>query len=184
MPLSAPTVARTPQHIRRIHFNSFVREDGLWDIEGELLDTKAVDVPFVNREGIRRAGEPIHHMWIRATVNTELVVQSIEAVMDAHPLGGCPAALAGMQKMVGCCMARGWRKAIEANLGSITGCTHMRELLQSMATATFQSIVGAFTTDPDTPPRYLGQCKGWDFDGPGVAEFFPQFVGYQPKPKA
>ena len=39
MPLSAPTVARTPQHIRRIHFNSFVREDGLWDIEGELLDT-------------------------------------------------------------------------------------------------------------------------------------------------
>ena len=117
MPLSTPTISRTPQHIRQVHYRSFERADGLWDIEGELLDTKAVDVPFVNREGIRRAGEPIHHMWIRATVNTALVVQSIEAVMDAHPLGGCPAALAGMQKMVGCCMARGWRKSIEANLG-------------------------------------------------------------------
>ncbi|MDH0048940.1 DUF2889 domain-containing protein [Comamonas terrigena] len=184
MPLSAPTVARTPQHIRRIHFNSFVREDGLWDIEGELLDTKAVDVPRVNSPGIRKAGDPIHHMWIRVTVNTQLVVQSIEAVMDAHPLGGCPAALEAMQKMVGSCMARGWRKSIETHLGTIAGCTHMRELLQSMATATFQSIVGAFTTTPDTPPRYLGQCKGWDFDGPGVAEHFPQFVHFQAKPKA
>ena len=179
MPLSAPTVARQPQHIRHIDFQSFVREDGLWDIEGVLLDTKAVDIPYVNREGIRKAGEPIHHMRLRVTVDTQLVVQSIEAAMDAHPLGGCPAALASMQKMVGCCMARGWRKSIEANLGNVAGCTHMRELLQSMATAAFQSIVGAFNTQPDEPPRYLGQCKGWDFNGPGVAEFFPQFVGYQ-----
>lgn len=179
MPLSTPAVARTPQHIRRIHFDSFVREDGLWDIEGELLDTKAIDVPFVNRTGMRKAGDPIHLMRLRVTVNTQLVVQSIEAVMDAHPLSGCPAALEAMQKMVGCCMARGWRKSIEANLGSITGCTHMRELLQNMATAAFQSIVGAFSTAPDEPPGYLGQCKGWDFNGPGVAEFFPQFVGHQ-----
>lgn len=184
MPLSAPAVARTPQHIRRIHFNSFVREDGLWDIEGELLDTKAVDIPMQVRQGMLKAGEPIHHMWIRTTVNTELVVQSIEAVMDSHPLGGCPGALVAMQKMVGCSMARGWRKSIEANLGSVAGCTHMRELLQNMATAGFQSIVGAFRNKPDEPPRHLGQCTGWDFNGAGVAEYFPQFVGFQPKPKA
>lgn len=178
MPLSTPTIARQPQHIRRVHFHSFLRDDGLWDIEGELIDTKAIDMPRVNRPGIRKAGDPIHHMLIRATINTELVVQAIEASMEAHPLGGCPAALSSMQKMVGCSMARGWRKSIEANLGGVVGCTHMRELLQNMATAAFQSIVGAFEAEPGTPPRFLGQCKGWDFNGPDVAVYFPQFVGY------
>lgn len=182
MPLSAPAVARTPQHHRRIHFHSFLREDGLWDIEGELHDSKSVDVPFVNRKGLRKAGEPIHSMWIRVTVDTGLVVQSIEAAMDAHPLGGCPSALAAMQKMVGSCMGRGWRQSIDTHLGKEAGCTHMRELLQSMATAAFQSIFAAFAPQADQPPRFLGQCKGWAFDGAGVAEFYPQFVDWRTQP--
>lgn len=178
MPLSTPTVARTPQHIRQVNFRSFERADGLWDIEGELIDTKAIDVPRVNGEGMRKAGDPIHHMLLRVTVDTQLVVHAIEAQMEAHPVQGCPSALDAMQRMVGCCMARGWRKAIETNLGSIAGCTHMRELLQNMATAAFQSIVAAFDAGPDQPPAYLGRCKGWDFNGPAVAHYYPQFVGW------
>ena len=178
MPLSAPTVARTPQHIRQVNFRSFERADGLWDIEGELLDTKAIDLPRPNGEGMRKAGDPIHHMLIRVTINTQLVVQAIEAHMEAHPIQGCPGALAAMQRMVGCSMAKGWRKSIDANLGSITGCTHMRELLQNMATAAFQSITTAFSAAPGQPPSYLGRCTGWDFDGPAMAEFYPQFVGW------
>ncbi len=178
MPLSQPTIARTPQHIRQVNYRSFEREDGLWDIEGELLDTKAIDLPRPNGEGIRKAGDPIHHMLIRVTVNTQLVVQEIESSMQAHPVQGCPAALDAMQRMVGCSMARGWRKAIETNLAGITGCTHMRELLNNMATATFQSIVSAFSTTPDQPPAYLGRCTGWSFNGPAVMQYYPQFAGW------
>ncbi|MFZ7310469.1 DUF2889 domain-containing protein [Comamonas jiangduensis] len=178
MPLSTPTVARTPQHIRQVNFRSYERADGLWDIEGELLDTKAIDLPRPNGEGIRKAGDPIHHMHIRVTVNTQLVVQAIEASMEAHPVQGCPAALDAMQRMVGCSMARGWRKSIDANLAGVAGCTHMRELLQNMATAAFQSIVSAFNTAPDQPPAYLGRCTGWSFNGPAVAQYHPQFVGW------
>lgn len=178
MPLSSPTVARTPQHIRRVNFHSFEREDGLWDIEGELLDTKAIDLPRANGEGIRKAGEPIHHMHIRVTVDTQLVVQAIEACMDAHPVQGCPGALEAMQRMVGCSMARGWRKSIDANLAGVAGCTHMRELLQNMATAAFQSIVSAFSSTPEQPPAYVGRCTGWDFNGPAVAHHYPNFVGW------
>ncbi len=176
MSFSTPTVARTPQHIRQVSYRSYVREDGLWDVEGELLDTKAVDVPHPNGRGIRKAGDPIHHMQIRVTINKQLVVQAIEAHMLAHPVQGCPGALAAMQRMVGCSMARGWRKSIEANLASVAGCTHMRELLQNMATAAFQSVVEAFQVGPNQPPAYLGKCTGWDFDGPAVAQHFPQFV--------
>ncbi|MEZ2739906.1 DUF2889 domain-containing protein [Comamonas jiangduensis] len=178
MPLSTPTVARTPQHIRQVNFRSYERADGLWDIEGELLDTKAIDLPRPNGEGIRKAGDPIHHMHIRVTVNTQLVVQAIEAAMEAHPVQGCPAALDAMQRMVGCSMARGWRKSIDANLAGVAGCTHMRELLQNMATAAFQSIVSAFHTAPDQPPAYLGRCTGWSFNGTAVAQYHPQFVGW------
>ncbi|MEG0412260.1 MAG: DUF2889 domain-containing protein [Comamonas sp.] len=178
MPLSQPTIARTPQHIRQVNYRSFEREDGLWDIEGELLDTKAIDLPRPNGEGIRKAGDPIHHMLIRVTVNTQLVVQAIEACMQAHPVQGCPVALDAMQRMVGCSMARGWRKAIETNLAGITGCTHMRELLNNMATATFQSIVSAFSTTPDQPPAYLGRCTGWSFNGPAAMQYYPQFAGW------
>ena len=178
MPLSLPTVARTPQHIRQVNFRSFERADGLWDIEGELLDTKAIDMPRVNGTGLRKAGEPVHHMLIRVTINTQLVVQSIEASMEAHPLQGCPGALEAMQRMVGCCMAKGWRKSIATHLSGVAGCTHMRELLQNMATAAFQSIVSAFSAAPGQPPRYLGDCTGWDFEGPAVAQYYPQFVGW------
>lgn len=178
MPLSTPTVARNPQHIRTVNFRSFERADGLWDIEGELIDTKAIDQPRPHSQNIRKAGEPIHHMLIRLTINTQLVVQAVEASMEAHPLQGCPGALEAMQRMVGCSMARGWRKSIERNLAGIAGCTHMRELLQNMATAAFQSVVSAFQTSPDQPPAYAGRCTGWDFNGPGVATYLPQFVGW------
>lgn len=183
MPLSL-VPNRTPKHLRDVRFRSFEREDGLWDIEGELVDTKAYDVTLPG-ERSRKAGEAIHHMWIRCTINTDLIVQAIEVVMDAHPLGGCPQALPAMQKMVGSCMARGWRKAIETHLGQIAGCTHMRELLFNMATAAFQSVHKAFAApDPSLPPRHLGQCTGWDFDGVAVATIYPQFAGYKPQPKA
>ena len=183
MPLS-PIPDRTPKHLRDVRFRSFERQDGLWDIEGELIDTKAYDVTLPG-ERSRKAGEPIHHMWIRCTINTDLVVQAIEVAMDAHPLGGCPQALPAMRKMVGSSMGRGWRKAIETNLGNISGCTHMRELLFNMATAAFQSVHKAFAAiDPDQPPRHLGQCTGWDFNGPAVATIYPQFAGWQPLAKA
>jgi hypothetical protein len=33
--------ARTPLHTREISFNGYARDDGLWDIEGHLKDTKS-----------------------------------------------------------------------------------------------------------------------------------------------
>jgi hypothetical protein len=183
MPLSTP-VPRTLKHIRRVTYQGFQREDGLWDIEGELHDSKTYDATPPGRpDRLRPAGQPIHHMHLRVTVDQQLVVQAIEAVMDAHPLNHCPEAERALQKMVGACMARGWRKAIDTHLGGVASCTHLRELLFNLATATFQTVQGAFKPSsangaPVEPPRHLGQCLGWDFNGPGVKEFYPQFIGY------
>lgn len=177
MPLSAP-VPRKTSHIRRVTYQGYEREDGLWDIEAELHDSKAHDMPSFRHQGVRLAGDPIHHMWLRVTIDRQLVVHAIEAAMDAHPLQDCPQARPALQGMVGACMARGWRQAIAQHMGGVASCTHLRELLFNMATAAFQTLPAAFGGgDPDTPPRHLGQCTGWDFEGNGVKEYFPQFYG-------
>ena len=177
MPLSAP-VPRKTSHIRRVTYQGYEREDGLWDMEAELHDSKAHDMPSFRHQGVRLAGDPIHHMWLRVTIDRQLVVHAIEAAMDAHPLQDCPQARPALQGMVGACMARGWRQAIAQHMGGVASCTHLRELLFNMATAAFQTLPAAFGGgDPDTPPRPLGQCTGWDFEGNGVKEYFPQFYG-------
>lgn len=177
MPLSAP-VPRKTSHIRRVTYQGYEREDGLWDMEAELHDSKAHDMPSFRHQGVRLAGDPIHHMWLRVTIDRQLVVHVIEAAMDAHPLQDCPQARPALQGMVGACMARGWRQAIAQHMGGVASCTHLRELLFNMATAAFQTLPAAFGGgDPDTPPRHLGQCTGWDFEGNGVKEYFPQFYG-------
>ena len=177
MPLSAP-VPRKTSHIRRVTYQGYEREDGLWDMEAELHDSKAHDMPSFRHQGVRLAGDPIHHMWLRVTIDRKLVVHAIEAAMDAHPLQDCPQARPALQGMVGACMARGWRQAIAQHMGGVASCTHLRELLFNMATAAFQTLPAAFGGgDPDTPPRHLGQCTGWDFEGNGVKEYFPLFYG-------
>ena len=187
MPLSPPA-PRTARHQRRVNYQGYERDDGLWDIEGELHDSKMHDAPSFRDAGRRRAGEPIHHMWLRVTVNRQLVVQAIDVAMDTHPLKDCPQAQPALQSMVGCSMARGWRQAIQKNLGGVASCTHLRELLFNLATAAFQTIpharesrrreAGLPRFDGDQPPFYMGKCMTWDFNGPVVARVAPQFVGW------
>ena len=60
--------ARRHSHDRQIHCQGFAREDGLLDIEGELIDTKSYDFPS-STHGTIRQGTPVHHMQVRITIN-------------------------------------------------------------------------------------------------------------------
>ncbi|MDD2879825.1 MAG: DUF2889 domain-containing protein [Rhodoferax sp.] len=182
MPLPAPE-ARTPLHTRTTVFRGFRRHDQLWDIEGELLDIKAKVLPIPGEDAIS-PGEPLHGMAIRVTIDDQFVIHAINVTMDATPHRECPQAQASMQSMVGCTMGRGWRQAIEHNLGGICGCTHLRELLFNMATVAFQTLANELADDNSQhPPPFFGTCSTWDFNGPVVARLYPQFVGWQPGTK-
>src|SRR5256885_5254249 len=53
-------------HTRRVRFEGYKRADGLWDVEAHLSDIKNHDYHL--KTGVRRAGQPIHEMWLRLTI--------------------------------------------------------------------------------------------------------------------
>jgi hypothetical protein len=184
-----PSAPRKHLHTRQVRFDGFHREDGLWDIEATLTDTKA----YVWRSADKGAlppGTPIHDMVIRVTLDDTLTIKAIATGMPSTPHGECGQAADPMQKMVGHTIGPGWRITIEKNLGGVKGCTHLRELLFNMATAAYQTIpgyraqlrreAGLPERSNAEPPFYLGKCLGWDLDGPAVLRHHPQFVGWQP----
>lgn len=192
MSINSPNRRRL-SHTRNIRFQGFEREDGLWDIEAELIDVKPY--PFeLPSDGLRNAGEPIHRLRLRLAVDEQLVVREVAGEMAAIPHPECADAPAPLQRLIGCTLGPGWRQAIERHMGGVQGCTHLREMLFNMATAAYQTVPAGLAqrrlrldeAEPrsDGPPHHLGKCLSWDFDGPLVQRAYPMFWRQDPKKKA
>ena len=187
MPLSPPA-ERDPIHRRRYQFHGFRRKDGLWDIEGHITDVKSYAFPNRYRGEIP-AGEPIHDMWIRLTLDDRFVVQAIEAQTDAGPFSLCPAVTPNFDRIVGLTVGPGWRRAIRSRLGGVEGCTHLNELLNAMATAAFQTIYPILArekgeaSDSSRPPL-IDSCHAFASDGEVVREHWPEHYTGEPDQKA
>lgn len=190
MPLPPPQ-PRKHLHLRQVSYDGYLREDGLWDLEARMTDTKSYAFTTPDR-GEMLPGTAIHDMFIRATVDDAMKIVEITAVMASRPFPECPKAEDPMQKMVGATMGPGWRHTIEKAIGGTQGCTHLRELLFNMATAAYQTIPPyhahvANTTirapEAGQPPSHLGKCMAWDFNGTVIKRIYPQFVGWKPAPK-
>jgi hypothetical protein len=188
MPLPAPQ-PRSHLHTRTVVFRGYHRDDGLWDIEAEMSDTKTYPLERSER-GLMQPGTPVHGMAIRATVDDTMTIREIATSMDSTPFDECQRGNDPMQQMVGVTMGPGWRQAIERALGGVRGCTHLRELLFNMATAAYQTIpsykhrlrrqAGLPEPASNEPPYHLGKCMAWDFEGPVVQRHYPQFAGWEP----
>ena len=58
-------------HTRRVEYRGYHREDGLWDIEGDMLDTKPHAFE-IEGEGEWAPNEAIHQMSIRVTLDARI----------------------------------------------------------------------------------------------------------------
>ncbi|MFD0666212.1 DUF2889 domain-containing protein [Ramlibacter sp. MAHUQ-53] len=188
MPLPEPA-KREHLHTRNVTFRGYAREDGLWDIEAELRDSKAYPIQMYER-GELPPGEYVHHMAVRLTVDDAFQVRAVVATMDDTPLGECQQALPPVAGLVGARLGPGWRQAVDRVLGGTRGCTHMRELLVNAATAAYQTIPAGLQrrsgiqgppgSESQTPPFHLGRCVSWDIDGGPVARYYPRWAGWAP----
>lgn len=167
-------------HTRRVECRGYLRDDGLWDIEGHLLDTKPYDLPNDDRPtGQIRAGDPLHEMWLRLTVNLDLEVLAVEAKTDFGPYGLCGDIVGNFQRLVGLRIASGWTQKTRRLLGGVEGCTHLVELLGPVATTAFQTIYPARAKrDALSPskgkPGLIDSCHAYRADGPVVKTRWPQ----------
>lgn len=178
MPLSPP-VAREAIHHRRVHCSGYRRADGLWDIEGHLVDTKTYGFPNQHR-GRVEAGEPVHQMWLRLTIDDALLIHAAEAVTEHAPYDVCPAITPNFAQLAGLKIGPGFRHGVNQRLGGAHGCTHLVELLQPMATTAYQTVFpwlgrGRKREEIKQRPGHLDTCHALASDGEVVRRFYPQF---------
>lgn len=177
-----PPAPRRRLHTRSIVCEGFQRDDGLWDIEARMVDTKtyAYDEPI---RGHRAVGEPVHDMAVRLTLDDAMVVRRVEVAMPSAPYGACPGAIPAYQSLIGRRVGPGWRAAVREAVGGTRGCTHVRELLLPMASVAFQTMTG-FRDDADESaspsgderPYFVDACRAWASDGEMVATLYPRFA--------
>jgi Protein of unknown function (DUF2889) len=181
MPLPPPACARKPSHQRSITVSAYARDDGLWDIEGQLTD--AWSEPIHKADGMLAPGEPMHSMWLRLTVDRSATIVAVQAVTDAGPYdSACGSIAPDYAQLVGVKVARGYRDTIRRLFGRTAGCTHINELAGVMGSAALQALWSVLTTSPDDKPFSIDGCHALKSSGPQVARFFPRW--YRPEPGA
>jgi hypothetical protein len=174
MPLPAPDCAREASHQRSITIRAYARSDGLWDIEGQLTDAWSEPIP--KADGMLPAGEPMHSMWLRLTVDRSATVVAAQAVTDAGPYGAaCGTIAPDYGQLVGVRVARGWRDAIRRLFGRTAGCTHMNELGGVMGSATLQALWRELNENTTEKPFSIDGCHALKSSGPQVAKYFPRW---------
>jgi hypothetical protein len=181
MPLSEPA-ARKKLHDREIRLQGYHREDGLFDIEAEITDTKTYAFDIGTRHVT--PGTKLHHMRARLTINAEMEIVGAEAVTEAAPFSTCGGGAASFAALVGLVVRPGVLRAANERMGGVLGCTHIREMLQQMCTVAFQTTFpmrSSRPVAPGAPPRLLNTCHAYASDGEMVRERHPQhYTGSQP----
>lgn len=140
MPLSA-AASRQPTHTRTIDCRGFARDDGLFDIEGHLTDVKGIDLQGDGHFKGAKPGDIVHDMWVRITIDIDMVIHDIEVCTDRAPYPGCPDIASSFKSLIGARIAAGWNKTVRERVGGIKGCMHLINLLGPVANAAYQSTV-------------------------------------------
>ena len=198
MPLSAPA-ERQPLHTRRVTCRGYFRRDGLYDIEGHITDEKSYDQQDEYR-GDLRAGDFVHNMHIRLTIDPRMTIVDVEAATDNSPYRICGQITPNFKKLIGLRIAPGFHREVKVRLGGVHGCTHLVELLGPVATTAFQTIDSerasalreaweaenvaahadaaahrAAAARSKGPPTVLNTCHAWAADGEVVARWAPDY---------
>ncbi|WP_349607743.1 DUF2889 domain-containing protein [Cupriavidus sp. DF5525] len=182
MPLSPPA-ARREIHERVISMKAYQREDGLYDIEARLIDTKPFAFQRISLADPLPPGEALHDLSLRLTVDRDYVVRAVEASSDATPYSLCKETESTLSVLVGDRIASGWSSTVKAKLRGAASCTHLMEMLIPMGTTAFQGINGVqregqTTVDTSKIPVRVDSCYSYAKHRSVIQRYWPQH--YQP----
>ena len=177
MPLPRP-VPRKLSHNRIIDCRGYERDDGLWDIEGHLTDTKTQT--WFKRSGSDDlpAGVPAHEMWIRLTVDLDMLIHECVASTDGSPYAQCGDIVSKFAKLKGHRIARGWTRSLNSIIGGAHGCTHQWELLGRVAAVAYQTTnmarLSLHEHKPGDIPRTFNTCHMYAPESEQTLRLWPE----------
>ncbi len=166
------TVTREELHFRKIECQGFRRSDGLWDVEGRLVDTKTYAVVVGDRGNVP-IGDPIHDMSLRLTLDSNYLIRDAAATMTQTPYTICPGALTAMRELIGLRICAGWLAEVRKRLTRQECCTHLFELLGPIATTAFQTL-SVVRGKPTDNPGKINSCYAYSADRALVKLSWPE----------
>jgi hypothetical protein len=173
MPLPTPSPRREVHH-RTIDMQAFARDDGLFDVEARLIDRKPFDYVRPSSAQPVPAGQSLHDLWVRLTLDDSFTVRAIEASSDVTPWVLCKEAEATLKVLVGERVARGWSSKVKERLRGAAGCTHLMEMLITLGTTALQGIRGSDPSRRLTAEGKLDTCYAYGRQRSVVKMLWPQ----------
>jgi hypothetical protein len=178
-------MSRELLHQRSIELQGFLRDDGQYEVEAQLTDRKTYDSRRFP-DATLPAGEALHDMSVRMRFDENLLIHEFQATMAATPYDGCREAEPNFSALEGLRIQPGFLREANRRVAGVNGCTHLRELLQQIATTAFQTVVGVrlrrqgdAAHQATGKPKLIDSCTGYRADGDWVRVRWPQF--YQPR---
>lgn len=172
-------VTREELHRRQLDLRFYRRSDGLYEIVGQMMDTKSHPFMLALRTQPVEPGDPIHHMVFTLVLDESLVVKDAFAQMKATPFGVCLGAQNTVGGLIGLRIGPGWNKKVRDVLGGTASCTHLMELLGPMATTAFQGIAPKRLEEASKPENEhmrvvkVNSCFAYDERREVVANLWP-----------
>ncbi|MDT3670818.1 MAG: DUF2889 domain-containing protein [Aromatoleum sp.] len=176
MPLSPPLRPRRKAHTRQITVEGYRRDDGMLELDACLRDTK--DVDYVLASGVRRAGDPVHEMHVRVTLDAAFVIVDVEACSERVPYeGSCDTIAPAYKQLIGLNLLRGFRRTVDEMFADVRGCSHLTELLLSLPTAAVQTEATFRRDNEDSgeKPFQLDRCHALETSGEAVRNYYPKW---------
>lgn len=183
MPLSQPLRPRRKVHTRQITIEGYRRDDGMLELDACLRDTKEVD--YVLASGVRRAGDPVHEMHIRVTLDASFVIVDVEACSERVPYkGSCDTIAPAYKQLIGLNLLRGFRRTVSEMFADVRGCSHLTELLLSLPTAAVQTEATFRRDNEDSgeKPFQLDRCHALETSAEAVRKYYPKWYRQPGKP--
>jgi Protein of unknown function (DUF2889) len=189
--LTSNNNSRKLVHERKIDLKAYRREDNLWDIEAEIIDTKTRDFQLVALQ--RKAGEPIHRMMLTLTIDDNFNIVDANAKSFEVPyVGSCDQIAPDYAKLIGLNLLDGFKNGVKSRLGGIQGCTHITELTKLIPTVAIQAFVGEVfqiqlgATEKKSPneelPFHFNGCHALRTDREVVKKYHPVWYGHPLEP--
>jgi hypothetical protein len=174
-------IERTEVHHRQIDIRFFRRSDGLYEVEGRLLDRKSHAFRRPLQDSETPPGQPLHDITVRLVADENSLVHDASASYSAAPFALCHQAAQTLEPLIGLRIGGGWNKRVRELLGGAASCTHIVELLGPMASTLHQGFAPkriARMREPGNEEHKskLDSCYSYGRDREVVARLWPHLA--------